>query len=97
MLRKFQPLCDISVVIMELDQKQIANLRKRLGWSQSTLARALGIANSVTISHWETGVRVPTATAMRLLCLLSSLSDAELRKMASRLEQISQGQIKAND
>jgi DNA-binding transcriptional regulator YiaG len=78
---------------MILDKKQIAHLRKKVGWSQAAMARALGISNPMTISHWETGVRVPTATAMRLLFLLSTASDVELRKLASRLELIGQGKI----
>lgn len=61
------------------------------------MARALGISNAMTISHWETGFREPTATALRLLCLLDSLSDTELRKISTRLEQIAQGEINARD
>jgi DNA-binding transcriptional regulator YiaG len=80
---------------MVLDKKQIAHLRKKLGWSQSAMAKAIGISNPMTISHWETGVRVPTATAMRFLFLLYSLSDTELRKMATLLEQIAQGKVSA--
>lgn len=81
--------------IVKMDRNQIAKLRKKLGWSQAAMARALGISNAMTISHWETGNRQPTATAMRLLCLLESLPESELRKMATRLEQISQGDLKA--
>lgn len=87
----------IPLVKMTLSQQEIAKLRKRLQWSQTTMARALGIANPMTISHWETGVRTPTATAMRLLCLLDSLSEPELRKISTRLEQIAQGQLRAQD
>ena len=94
MLTRTQLFCGIPTLLMRLEPKQIAHLRSRLGWSQSAMARALGISNAVTISHWETGNRIPTATAMRLLCLLESLSDAELRKMATRLEQIDQGALK---
>jgi DNA-binding transcriptional regulator YiaG len=97
MKQQFRQFYDIQLGFMELDQRQIAKLRKKLGWSQSAMARAFGIANAVTISHWETGVSTPASTAMRLLCLLDSLSEQEMRKIALRLEQISQGTIKAND
>ena len=80
---------------MTLNQKHIAKLRKRIGWSQAAMARALGISNPVTISHWENGHRVPTATAMRLLFLLHTLSDTDLKKIVFRLEQIGEGKISA--
>ena len=97
MKQQFRQFYDIRLGFMELDQQQIAKLRKKIGWSQSAMARAFGIANSVTISHWETGVSTPTSTAMRLLCLLDSLSDQEMRKIALRLEQISHGTVKVSD
>lgn len=97
MKQRTRQFYDIDLGFMELDQHQIAKLRKKLGWSQSAMARAFGVANPVTISHWETGVSTPTSTAMRLLCLLDSVSDQEMRKIALRLEQISQGTVKASD
>ncbi len=73
-----------------LGQRQIAELRKRMGLSQAEMASILGLANRLSISQWETGVSTPGGPAMRLLSLLDSLSGPELRKLAKRLEQITQ-------
>jgi DNA-binding transcriptional regulator YiaG len=54
------------------------------------MAKALGLANAMTVSHWETGFRKPTATALRILCLLASLPDSELKRIVVRLEVIAE-------
>lgn len=59
-----------------------------MGLSQSQMARAIGVAHPVTISHWENGHRIPSGVTERFLRLLSSLSDAELNKFARRLEEM---------
>lgn len=71
-----------------LDRRQIADLRKRMGFSQAEMAAALGVASRLTVSQWETGVSVPGGPAMRFLSLLDSLSNPELRKIIKQLENI---------
>ncbi len=73
-----------------LNQREIAQLRARMKLTQADLARLLGVANSLTISHWETGVSMPKGAVMRFLCLLDALSDAELSKIIDRLKKLSQ-------
>jgi DNA-binding transcriptional regulator YiaG len=77
-----------------MNPKQIANLRNRVGWTQIEMAKALGLASSLTVSHWETGTSTPTSVILRFLCLLDSLPDSELRKMTKRLEEIGRGEMK---
>jgi DNA-binding transcriptional regulator YiaG len=72
-----------------MDKKQVSKLRTRVGWSQTEMARAIGASHGITISHWETGVRVPREITKRFLRLLSDLSDSELRRATKLLEKIS--------
>ena len=72
-----------------LNQRQITQLRSRMGLTQAKFANLLGVANVLTISHWETGVSLPKGAVMRFLCLLDNLSDFELKKIVTHLEQLS--------
>ena len=78
--------CEYLKEIMR--KEQIAKLRERLGWTQPQMSEALGLANRVTIAHWENATRVPTATALRLLQLLNELPKAELEKITKRLVRL---------
>lgn len=49
--------------------RMVANLRKKLGLSQTDFAAALGVSVS-TLSKWETGDRSPDAAAAKLLRIL---------------------------
>ena len=54
----------------EWDAETIRALRKYLGWSQSALARELGIRQQ-TVSEWETGVYRPRGASVTILNLLA--------------------------
>jgi len=71
-----------------MESDKIAKLRKKLGWSQSEMARAIGLAHPMTVSQWENNHSVPSGVTERFLRLLSSLSDSELQKIARRLEEM---------
>ena len=72
-----------------MDSSRVLKLRKRLGWGQVQMARALGVAQYVTISHWETGFREPKGITERFLCYLECLSEPELKKAARYLDALS--------
>lgn len=82
----FPMFCDI--VLPMLAPHQIAELRKRMGLSQSEMAAALGIASRLTLSQWETGVSVPGGPVMRFLTLLNRLSDSDLHRIMRHLDSI---------
>ncbi|MBI4924754.1 MAG: helix-turn-helix transcriptional regulator [Bdellovibrio sp.] len=71
-----------------LNQGQIKTLRKRLGWNQKQMAKAIGIADPNTISHWETGFRTPMGVSERLLLLLEKLRGKSLHQVIKQLEKI---------
>ena len=73
---------------MGMDKKDVSKLRERIGWSQGEMARAIGASHGITISHWETGVRVPREITKRFLRMLTELSDSELRRTTKLLEKI---------
>ncbi len=51
------------------DARTIRALRAYLGWSQSALARDLGIRQQ-TVSEWETGMYQPRGTSATLLNMI---------------------------
>jgi transcriptional regulator with XRE-family HTH domain len=67
--------------------KKIIALRNRIGWSQAQMGRALGCSTMI-ISHWENGVRNPSGITSRFIALLLSLSDSDLKKVVSILENL---------
>lgn len=79
-----------------LSQRQIAKLRTRMNLTQAEMARLLGVANTLTISHWETGVSMPKGAVMRFLCLLDALSESELSKITAHLDNISKQEEKVS-
>ena len=54
----------------EWDARTIRALRAFLGWSQSALARDLGIRQQ-TVSEWETGMYKPRGASVTILSLLA--------------------------
>jgi len=54
----------------EWDARTIRALRSYLGWSQSALARDLGIRQQ-TVSEWETGMYRPRGASVTILSLLA--------------------------
>jgi predicted RNase H-like HicB family nuclease/DNA-binding XRE family transcriptional regulator len=52
----------------EATNEQIAGLRRRLGFSQTAFAAALGVTPS-TVRHWEHGNRRPDGASARLLSI----------------------------
>ncbi len=75
-----------------MNSDKILKLRQRVGWSQSEMARAIGLAHPVTISQWENDHKNPSGVTERFLRLLHSLSDSELQKLARRLEEMDRGE-----
>lgn len=63
---------------MEWDSHKIKSLRRRLGWSQSDLARRLK-TESISVISWEEGTTSPPRTEAQILELL--LSQAELSSL----------------
>jgi transcriptional regulator with XRE-family HTH domain len=56
---------------------QLRKYRKARGLKQRDAARILGLADGSSISKWERGVRLPSATQMfRLAALYRTLVDA---------------------
>jgi DNA-binding transcriptional regulator YiaG len=51
----------------------VRSLRRKLGWSQERLARALGVSFS-TVSRWERGDGAPSPMAERLLEVITRRS-----------------------
>ena len=61
------------------------NLRERLGVTQAEMARAIGAAGKLAISHYENQARIPSGVVMRFMSYLMSLSDPELKRVTARL------------
>lgn len=55
----------------------IRSLRERSGYTQATLARAIGVSD-MTIRRWESGQREPRASEIAKLCEVLGVSEAEL-------------------
>ena len=55
----------------------IRSLRERSGYTQATLARAIGVSD-MTIRRWESGQREPRASEIAKLCEVLDVSEAEL-------------------
>jgi DNA-binding transcriptional regulator YiaG len=81
-------LCESVISSLMLSPRQIAKLRDRMELTQVKMAELFGIANSLTVSHWETGKSAPKGPAMRFLTYLDTLSDAELKPILRRLGHI---------
>ena len=48
------------------DAQRVRNLREKMGWSQSRLAREIG-CDKTTVSRWESGQRRPTGISRKAL------------------------------
>jgi transcriptional regulator with XRE-family HTH domain len=59
--------------------KKFKELRKAKGYSQSQLARALGVA-TMTVSRWETGLRKVSTLAMVALTNLPKQTELKTGK-----------------
>ena len=70
----------------EWDARMIRALRFYLGWSQSALARDLGIRQQ-TVSEWETGMYKPRGASVTILSLLARTAGFD----ASMAGQIAKG------
>jgi transcriptional regulator with XRE-family HTH domain len=57
--------------------KQIITLRKKLGLTQSELARKLGV-NRAAVCQWEHGTQTPLEMASKFMRLLEGLHDQEI-------------------
>lgn len=69
---------------MTLDPLNIRRLRARLGWTQLTLAKSLGVSQAL-ISAWESGKRTPGGPAKEVLRSLLEQT-AEVDETSSTLE-----------
>jgi len=69
----------------EWDARTIRALRAYLGWSQSTLARDLGIRQQ-TVSEWETGMYKPRGASVTILNLLARTAEFD-GSIARQVEQ----------
>jgi transcriptional regulator with XRE-family HTH domain len=52
--------------VIDVKAKEIANLRKRLGLTQTKFAKEVG-ATQETVSRWETGVFDPVGSSLKVL------------------------------
>jgi DNA-binding transcriptional regulator YiaG len=71
-----------------MDKRRILRLRERFGISQAKFSRAIGVANPMTISHWETGIRTPQGPTQRFLTFLEKLPNADFKKATSLLKKL---------
>ena len=62
----------------------IRSLRERSGYTQATLARAIGVSD-MTIRRWESGQREPRASEIAKLCEVLCVSEAELLRGPAEL------------
>ena len=60
-----------------IKERIIRSLRERSGYTQATLARAIGVSD-MTIRRWESGQREPRASEIAKLCEVLGVSEAEL-------------------
>ena len=60
--------------------------RKRAGFSQDSLAHALGV-NEWTVKYWENGRRRPDETRLRLLVETVGMSHAERLQLFRRIDE----------
>jgi putative transcriptional regulator len=68
-MREFDALC--LPPLKEYTPKQIQKLRERSGASQAVFAAYLNTATS-TIQKWESGVKTPNGTSLKLLNLVET-------------------------
>jgi len=64
------------------DADSVRALRHHLGYSQSTLARELGVRQQ-TVSEWETGAYRPRGASARLLTLVAREAQFDLGRDAA--------------
>jgi len=69
---------------------ELVELRKKLLLPQERVAQILGIMNALTISHWETGFRVPSEPIRRLIRTLNSIPKAEAEHFLYKMEKMDQ-------
>jgi DNA-binding transcriptional regulator YiaG len=81
-------LCKSVISSLMLDARKIAKLRERMELTQVKMAELFGVADPLTVSRWELGKATPKGPAMRFLAYLDTLSDAELKLVLRRLQQI---------
>jgi putative transcriptional regulator len=67
-LREFDALC--LTPVKPLTPRQIARLRAKAGASQAVFAAYLNVSAS-TVQKWETGQKVPSGPALKLLHLVA--------------------------
>jgi transcriptional regulator with XRE-family HTH domain len=60
------------LIILTMNAKQISALRKKLGLTQSELARKLGV-NRAAVCQWEHGSQTPLLMAVNFMRLLERL------------------------
>lgn len=60
-----------------IKERVIRSLRERSGYTQTTLARAIGVSD-MTVRRWESGQREPRASEITKLCEVLGVSEAEL-------------------
>lgn len=65
-----------------------AEARRKLGLSESEMAKLMGGTHPMTVSKWETGERKPRAQAAALLKLLIWLHDHHPAVLAEWREKI---------
>jgi DNA-binding transcriptional regulator YiaG len=61
-----------------MNPSQMRRMRKRLGMTQSELARALAV-NRAAVCQWESGARTPSPMAVKFLTLLLELHKRGIR------------------
>ena len=62
---------------MVIKERIIRSLRERSGYTQATLAQAIGVSD-MTVRRWESGQREPRASEITKLCEVLGVSEAEL-------------------
>lgn len=70
-----QPLTHLPSWLMDWTPEQIRALRKRLGYTQARMARALGYSRIASISELENGHMEPSETVRVLLCHIDQRGD----------------------
>ena len=66
-----------------LSPRLIASLRKRLGLSQSALARLMGVS-AAAVAHWEAGNAAPTGLNRANLVALRRVGKREAKELLAR-------------
>lgn len=63
-----------------MDPKKIRALRDHLQMTQAEFAQRLGLGTKGAVSHWESGRKSPTGTALGALKLLAEMTYAKTKK-----------------